>query len=63
MCVGERLPLFDLRMPDKRYVLYGMQGSGSAAIEAALDLCGATWTLVKAASWEPDANFEALTRW
>jgi len=47
-------------MPDKRYVLYGMQGSGSAAIEAALDLCGATWTLVKAASWEPDANFEAL---
>ena len=42
------------------YVLYGMQGSGSAAIEAALDLCNAQWRLVKAASWEPDANFEAL---
>ena len=47
-------------MPDQRYLLYGMQGSGSAAIEAALDLCGASWRLVKAASWEPDANFEAL---
>jgi len=44
----------------KPYLLYGMQGSGSAAIEAALDLCGTQWTLVKAASWEPDANFEAL---
>jgi GST-like protein len=47
-------------MPAKHYLLYGMQGSGSAAIEAALDLCGAPWKLVKAASWEPDANFEAL---
>ena len=47
-------------MPDQRYLLYGMQGSGSAAIEPALDLCGASWKLVKAASWEPDANFEAL---
>ena len=47
-------------MPDQRYLLYGMQGSGSAAIEPALDLCGASWKLAKAASWEPDANFEAL---
>jgi GST-like protein len=47
-------------MTEKSYLLYGMQGSGSAAIEAALDLCGASWKLVKAASWEPDANFEAL---
>jgi GST-like protein len=47
-------------MTAQQYLLYGMQGSGSAAIEAALDLCGAQWTLVKAASWEPDANFEAL---
>lgn len=47
-------------MRDQSYLLYGMQGSGSAAIEAALDLCGASWKLVKAASWEPDANFEAL---
>ena len=47
-------------MTSKPYRLYGMQGSGSAAIEAALDVCGAQWTLLKAASWEPDANFEAL---
>jgi GST-like protein len=47
-------------MNDTSYLLYGMNGSGSAAIEAALDLCGAQWRLVKAASWEPDARFEAL---
>lgn len=47
-------------MKKNDYLLYGMKGSGSAAIEAALDLCGARWQLVKAASWEPDANFEAL---
>jgi GST-like protein len=44
------------------YVLYGTDGSGSAAIEAALELCGARWKRVKAASWEPDAGFEALLR-
>ena len=48
-------------MPDT-YVLYGCKGSGSAAIEAALELCGVRWQLVKAASWEPDAGFEALLR-
>jgi len=47
-------------MKNNDYLLYGMKGSGSAAIEAALDLCGTKWQLVKAASWEPDANFEAL---
>jgi len=47
-------------MKKSDYLLYGMKGSGSAAIEAALDLCGARWQLVKAASWEPDASFEAL---
>jgi len=47
-------------MKKSDYLLYGMQGSGSAAIEAALDVCGAKWNLVKAASWEPDQNFEAL---
>ncbi|HVF65709.1 MAG TPA: glutathione S-transferase family protein [Casimicrobiaceae bacterium] len=31
---------------NSRYVLYGTQGSGAAAIEAALDLCGARWKLV-----------------
>ena len=49
-------------MTPTRYVLHGMNGSGSAAIEAALDLCGASWTLVKAASWEPDENYQALKR-
>jgi GST-like protein len=44
------------------YVLYGCNGSGSAAIEAALGLAGARWTLVKAASWEPDSGFDALLR-
>ncbi len=44
------------------YTLYGTTGSGSAAIEAALGLCGANWKLVKAASWEPDEGFEALKR-
>ena len=44
------------------YILHGMQGSGSAAIEIALVRCGVAWSLVKAASWEPDANFEALKR-
>lgn len=44
------------------YTLYGAAGSGSAAIEAALELCGAPWQLVKAASWEPDEGFEALKR-
>lgn len=49
-------------MPTPSYVLYGAQGSGSAAIEAALDICGAPWKLVRAASWRPGRNFEALKR-
>ncbi len=48
-------------MPDT-YTLYGSQGSGSAAIEAALDLAGARWRLVRAASWEPGPDFDALLR-
>lgn len=47
-------------MPTPRYVLYGAQGSGSAAIEAALDICGAPWKLLRAA--RPGRNFEALKR-
>ena len=49
-------------MPTARYVLYGMQGSGSAAIEIALDVCGAPWKLVKTASWAPGRHFAALKR-
>lgn len=44
------------------YTLYGAQGSGSAAIEAALELCETPWKLVKAASWEPNAGFDELRR-
>ena len=42
------------------YTLYGTQGSGSATIEAALDLAGARWEAVRAASWEPGASFDRL---
>jgi len=48
-------------MPET-YTLYGSQGSGSAAIEAALDLAGARWQPVRAASWEPGPDFDALLR-
>lgn len=37
------------------YTLYGTQGSGSAAIEAALVLTGAPYALVRASSWEADS--------
>lgn len=42
------------------YTLYGAQGSGSAAIEAALDLAQARWQFVRAASWEPGPDFDRL---
>jgi GST-like protein len=42
------------------YTLYGSQGSGSATIEAALDLTGAPWEAVRAASWEPGPSFDRL---
>ncbi len=42
------------------YVLYGTQGSGSAAIEAALMLTGAPFRLVDAASWQAGPGLEAL---
>lgn len=42
------------------YTLYGIEGSGSAAIEAALDLAGARYALVRTASWEPGSDFDRL---
>jgi GST-like protein len=48
-------------MPDN-YTLYGSQGSGAAAIEAALELAGVRWQPVRAASWEPGPDFDALLR-
>ena len=42
--------------------LYGTQGSGSAAIEAALTRAGLAWTAVDAASWNPGPGREQLLR-
>lgn len=40
--------------------LYGARGSGSAAIEAALVLCGAPYRVVTAATWEADSALDEL---
>jgi GST-like protein len=37
-----------------RYTLYGFKGSGSAAVEVALERCGVPYRTVDAASWQPD---------
>jgi GST-like protein len=42
------------------YTLYGKEGSGSAAIEAALGLARARYTLVETASWERNEAFAQL---
>ncbi len=44
------------------YTLYGADGSGSAAVEVALDWTGARWARIDAASWEPGPGLEALKR-
>jgi GST-like protein len=44
------------------YMLYGTRGSGSAAIEMALRVCGMDFKQVRASSWEPDSAIEELTR-
>jgi len=44
------------------YTLYGSSGSGSAAIEAALTLCGVPFRLVGAATWEPASALDELGR-
>ncbi|WP_295645378.1 glutathione S-transferase [uncultured Methylibium sp.] len=42
------------------YTLYGSDGSGSAAVEVALDWTGVRWARIDAASWEPGPGLEAL---
>lgn len=42
------------------YTLYGAQGSGSAAVEAALAACDVPWRRVDAARWEPGPGFDEL---
>ena len=44
------------------YVLYGKKGSGSAAIEAALELVGAPYRVIETASWEPNEAFAELLK-
>jgi GST-like protein len=42
------------------YTLYGTRGSGSAAVEMALELARLPYRIVRAAEWEPDSALEAL---
>jgi GST-like protein len=42
------------------YTLYGKKGSGSAAVQAALEIVGAPYRVVETASWEPNDDFPAL---
>ena len=44
------------------YTLFGFKGSGSAAIECALEMAGADYRIVEAASWEKNAALDELTR-
>ena len=41
-------------------VLYGTQSSGSAAVEAALEIVGAPYRTVDAASWKPGPGLDEL---
>ena len=44
------------------YTLYSSTGSGSAAIEVALQRCGAPFKVVRASEWEPDSALPELAR-
>ena len=44
------------------YTLYGSKGSGSAAIEVALERCKTPYKIVRAATWEPDSALAELER-
>lgn len=44
------------------YTLFGAKGSGSAAVEVALQSCGLPFTIVRAASWEKDSAIEELRK-
>ena len=46
----------------REYVLYGSRNSGSAAVEAALELTRAPYRIVDAATWNKTAAFEELKR-
>ena len=44
------------------YTLFGHKGSGSAAVESALEIAGQPYRLVDAASWESSSDVEQLAR-
>lgn len=44
------------------YVLYGSKGSGSAAIEVALERCRTPYRIVRASTWEADSAIAELER-
>src|ERR1700761_1629593 len=44
------------------YTLFGFKGSGSAAVECALEMNGAPYRIVEAASWEHNAALPELAR-
>ncbi|MBL8311362.1 MAG: glutathione S-transferase family protein [Burkholderiales bacterium] len=44
------------------HVLYGSRGSGSAAIEVALQCCGLPFRVVRASTWEPDSAIAELEK-
>ena len=46
----------------REYVLYGSLHSGSAAVEAALELARVPYRIVSAATWDKTAAFEELKR-
>ncbi len=44
------------------YTLYGSKGSGSAAIEVALERCKTPFKIIRASTWEPDSAVAELER-
>ena len=44
------------------YTLFGFKGSGSASVECALEMTGAPYRIVEAASWEPNDTLAELAR-
>ena len=47
---------------NETYTLYGSRGSGSAAVEVALEACGLPYRMVRAATWELDSALAELRR-
>jgi len=45
----------------RMYTLYGYKGSGSAAVEAALQRSAVPYKTIKAASWDPQSAVQELT--